>query len=89
MEVLTQKSCGDTDSDGHAKFQLYLYIATDIPLQNLWYHIWLSSFRGEDLNVICYQNMPNLHNRYISAERKISQKHPEYMLNYSLPCSCS
>jgi hypothetical protein len=43
----------------------------------------------EDLNVIFYQNMPNLHNRYISAERKISQKNPEYMLNYSLPCSCS
>jgi hypothetical protein len=33
VEVLTQKSCGDTDSDGHAKIQLYLYIATDIPLQ--------------------------------------------------------
>jgi hypothetical protein len=29
-------------------------------------------FRGEDLNVIFYQNMPNLHNRYITAERKIS-----------------
>jgi hypothetical protein len=43
---------------------------------------------GEDLNVIFYQNMPNMHNRYISAERKISQKNPEYMLNYSLPCSC-
>ena len=51
--------------------------------------IWFSGFRGEDLNVIFYQNMPNLHNRYISAERKISQKNPEYMLNYSLPCSCS
>ena len=25
--------------------------------------IWFSSFRGEDLNVIFYQNMPNLHNR--------------------------
>jgi hypothetical protein len=37
-------------------------------------HIWFSGFRGEDLNVIFYQNMPNLHNRYISAERKISQK---------------
>jgi hypothetical protein len=36
-----------------------------------------SSFRGEDLNAIFYQNMPNLHNRYISAERKISQKNPE------------
>ena len=51
--------------------------------------IWFSGFRGEDLNVIFYQNMPNLHNRYISAERKISQKNPEYMLNHSLPCSCS
>jgi hypothetical protein len=28
--------------------------------------------------------MPNLHNRYKSAERKISQKKLEYMLNYSL-----
>jgi hypothetical protein len=51
--------------------------------------IWFSGFRGEDLNVIFYQNMPNLHNRYKSAERKISQKNPEYMLNCSLPCSCS
>ena len=50
--------------------------------------IWFSSFREEDLNVIFYQNMPNLHNRYKSAERKISQKNPEYILNYSLPCSC-
>jgi hypothetical protein len=33
--------------------------------------------------------MSNLHNRYKSAERKISQKYSEYMLNYSLPCSCS
>jgi hypothetical protein len=48
--------------------------------------IWFSGFRGKDLNVIFYQNMPNLHNRYKSAERKISQKNPEYMLNYSLPC---
>ena len=36
------------------------------------------------LNVIFYQNMPNLHNRYKSAERKISQKNAEYMLNYFL-----
>jgi hypothetical protein len=50
--------------------------------------IWLSGFR-EDLNVIFYQNMPNLHNRYKSAERKISNKNPEHMLNYSFPCSCS
>jgi hypothetical protein len=40
--------------------------------------IWPSGFRGEDLNVIFYQNMPNLHNRYISGEWKISQKNPEY-----------
>jgi hypothetical protein len=39
--------------------------------------IWFSGFRGEDLNVIFHQNMPNLHNRYISAERKISQQNPE------------
>jgi hypothetical protein len=40
--------------------------------------IWFSGFRGEDLNVIFYQNMPNLHNRYKSAERKISKKNPEH-----------
>jgi hypothetical protein len=50
---------------------------------------WFSGFRGEDLNVIFYQNMPNLHNLYKSAERKIPQKNSDYMLNYSLPCSCS
>ena len=37
--------------------------------------IWFSGFR-EDLNVIFYQIMPNLHNRYKSADRKISQKSP-------------
>jgi hypothetical protein len=51
--------------------------------------IWFSGFRREDLNVIFYHNMPNLHNRYKLAERKISQKNPEYVLNNSLPCSCS
>ena len=34
--------------------------------------IWFSGFCGEDLNVIFYQNMRNLHNRYKLAERKIS-----------------
>ena len=39
--------------------------------------IWFSGFRGEDLNVIVYQNMPNFYNRYKLAERKISQKSPK------------
>ena len=30
-------------------------------------------------------HMSNLYNRYKLSERKISQKNPEYMLNYSLP----
>jgi hypothetical protein len=51
--------------------------------------IWFNGFRGKHLNVIFYQNMANLHNRHKSAERKYSQKIPEYMLNYSCPCSCS
>jgi hypothetical protein len=49
--------------------------------------IWFSGFRGEDLNVIFYKNVPNLHNQYKSAERSFSQENPEYMLNYSLSCS--
>ena len=32
--------------------------------------VWFSGFRGDDLNVIFYQNMPNLYNQYKSAERK-------------------
>ena len=42
--------------------------------------IWLSGFRGEDLTVIFFQNIPNLHNQYKSAVRKISQKNLEYIL---------
>ena len=51
--------------------------------------IWFSGFRGEDLNVIFYQNMSNLYNQYKLVERKNSQKNTEYMLIYSLSCSCS
>jgi RNA recognition motif-containing protein len=50
--------------------------------------IWFSGFR-EDLNVIFYQNMQNLHNRRKPVERKFSHKNPEHMLNYSLLCSCN
>jgi hypothetical protein len=37
--------------------------------------IWFSGFRGEDLNVIFYQNMPNLHNRYIY---RLKEKNPPF-----------
>jgi hypothetical protein len=30
--------------------------------------IWFSGFRGEDLNVIFHQKMPNLHNRHKPAD---------------------
>ena len=42
--------------------------------------IWFSGFWGEDLNVIFYQDMSNVHNRYKSDERNISQKNPEFIL---------
>jgi hypothetical protein len=42
--------------------------------------IWFSGCREEDLNVIIYQTMSNLHNRYKSAERNISQKKKEYIV---------
>ena len=45
----------------------------------VWFN-FVQRFRGEDLNVIFYQNMPNLHIRYKSAERKIAQKNSDYML---------
>ena len=34
--------------------------------------IWFSSFRGEDLNVIFYKNMSNLHNRYTDPSKCIN-----------------
>jgi hypothetical protein len=40
-------------------------LSTDYPSQ-----IWFSGCREENLNVIFYQNIPNLHNRYKSPERK-------------------
>ena len=42
--------------------------------------IWFSGFRGEDLNAIFYQNMPNLHNRYISLgwKKNFTEKHGIY-----------
>ena len=46
----------------------------DYPSQ-IWFNL-VQCFREENLNVIFYQNMPNLHNRYKSTERKISQKNP-------------
>jgi hypothetical protein len=43
--------------------------------------IWFSDFRGKDLNMIVYQNMPNLHNRYKSAERHFFNKHCCLIIN--------
>jgi ABC-type microcin C transport system duplicated ATPase subunit YejF len=50
----------------------YPAIFKDIPLPILKSHLNLRGFRGEDLNVIFYQNMPSLNNQYKSTERKIS-----------------
>ena len=36
--------------------------------------IWFSGFTGEDLNVIFYQNMPNLHNRINRLKEKFHRK---------------
>jgi hypothetical protein len=44
----------------------------------VWFNL-VQWFQRRRFKVIFYQNMPNLHNRYQSAERKISQKNPEYV----------
>ena len=43
--------------------------------------IWFSGFRGEDLNVIFYQNMSNLYNQYKSVERKKFTEKPRIYVN--------
>ena len=63
--------------DGAVRHNFEMGLPKDYPCQ-VWFNLF-SGFRGKDLNVIFYQNMPNLHNRYKSAERKISQKSPEYI----------
>jgi hypothetical protein len=47
--------------------------------------IWFSGFREDDLNVIFYQNMPNLHNRYKSAwvvpfQKCVRQLRPQFKM---------
>jgi hypothetical protein len=39
--------------------------------------IWFSGFRGEDLNAIFYQNMPNLHNQYFDRLCKLEKRGDE------------
>jgi hypothetical protein len=51
--------------------------------------IWFSGYKREDLNLIFYQNMLNLHKWYKSGERNFLQIGREYMLNYSFACSIS
>jgi hypothetical protein len=48
--------------------------------------IWFSGFRGEDLNVIFYQNMPNLHNR--SHWANLNQTLVEWSLDGPVPKLC-
>jgi hypothetical protein len=43
--------------------------------------IWFSGFGGEDLNVIFYQNMPNLHNRYKSLDGPLPKWCPAVALS--------
>jgi hypothetical protein len=54
-------------------------LSTDYPSQ-----IWFSGCREENLNVIFYQNIPNLHNRYKSANQNSSNFNCTYMAMSSL-----
>jgi hypothetical protein len=40
--------------------------------------IWFSGLRGEDLNVIVYQNMPNFYNRYY--QNCVQQPRPPFKM---------
>ena len=58
------------------------------PPWQVWFN-FVQRFQRKRFKCDLLSKLPNLHNRYKLAERKISQKNPEYMLNYSFPCSCS
>jgi hypothetical protein len=62
---------------GAVEHNFEMGLLKDYPSQ-IWF-IWFSGFREEDFNVIFYQNMPNLHNLYKSAERKIPQKNSVWL----------
>jgi hypothetical protein len=49
----------------------------DHPCQ-VWFNL-VQRFQRKRFKCDLLSNMPNLHNRYKSAERKISQKSPEYI----------
>jgi hypothetical protein len=51
----------------------------DHPCQ-VWFNL-VQRFQRRRFKCDLYQNMPNLHNLYKTAERKNSQKNPEHMLN--------
>jgi hypothetical protein len=59
----------------HSKWLLLLKIEISLVVN----FRFITNQRGEDLNVIFYQNMSNLYNQYKSVERKISQKKPELL----------
>jgi hypothetical protein len=87
MRKLTTKEISIFSNSSHFEWQVGLSDTTlkgDHPrtIPAKFALIWFSGFRGEDLNVIFYQNMSNLYNQYKSVERKMSQKNPEYMLIY-------
>jgi hypothetical protein len=58
------------------------------PPWQVWFN-FVQRFQRKRFKCDLLSKLSNLHNRYKLAERKISQKNPEYMLNYSFPCSCS
>ena len=59
---------------GH-NFEMGLH--KDYPCQ-VWFNL-VQRIQRKRFKCDLYQNMPNLYNRYKSAERKISQKTPEYI----------
>ena len=61
---------------------------TQGPSLQVWFNL-VQPFQRRRFKCDLFQIMPNLNNQYKSAERKISQKNQEYMINYSLPFSCS
>jgi hypothetical protein len=66
--ILTYTKAAMNNQNFIPLFSIFSLAAILVRGQDHQTQIWFSGFRGEDLNVIFYQNMPNLHNRYKSAE---------------------
>jgi hypothetical protein len=78
MQKLTTKEISNFGNSSHFEWRAvlsYTILKRDHPttIPAKFALIWFSGFRGEDLNVIFYQNMPNLHKSAVQVRSEFGK----------------